>query len=105
VTEKIQRANLNGTEVEDLVVGLDNPTSIALDPLEGKMYWTDSEAFGQINRIERADLNGLNQEVVVSGIGFPWGIAVLVPEPTTAALAFSATLCLAYRRRRFLRSE
>ena len=72
-TGKIQRANLDGTGVEDLVVGLGSPTTIGLD--QGKMYWTDSNQGGQLNRIERANYDGSDREVIVSG-GFPWGIAV-----------------------------
>ena len=41
-TDKIQRANLDGSGVEDLVTsGLDWPVGIALDLAGGKMYWTD----------------------------------------------------------------
>jgi len=36
----VQRANLDGTNLESLVVGLPGPTSgIALDPAAGQMYW------------------------------------------------------------------
>ena len=38
---KIQRANLDGTRVEDLVTGLSDTSGIALDVVGGKMYWTD----------------------------------------------------------------
>ena len=56
-TEKIQRANLDGSQVEDLVVaGLDAPISIALDVAAGKMYWTDD------NKIQRANLDGSQVE-------------------------------------------
>ena len=78
----IQRANLDGSNVEDVVVGLDNPTNLDLDLNAGKIYWTDSGAFGKINRIERANLaDGSGREVVVSGVGFPWGIAVVPVQP------------------------
>ena len=40
-TDKIQRANLDGTGVEDLVTGLSSPVGIALDLPGGKMYWVD----------------------------------------------------------------
>lgn len=39
--QKIQRSNLNGSGIEDLVSGSDYPYGIALDIAEGKMYWTD----------------------------------------------------------------
>ena len=41
-TDKIQRANLDGSNIEDLVTqGLSGPAGIALDVEGGKMYWTD----------------------------------------------------------------
>ena len=43
-TDKIQRANPDGSGVEDLVsgAGLDGPDGLALDMAGGKMYWTDA---------------------------------------------------------------
>ncbi len=40
--DKIQRADLDGANVEDLVTGLTDPFGIALDPAAGKIYWTVS---------------------------------------------------------------
>ena len=52
---KIQRANLDGTGVEDLVAsGLVTPQGLALDVPGGKMYWVDSGA----GFIQRANLSG-----------------------------------------------
>ena len=42
-TDKIQRANLDGSNVEDLVTtGLDQSRGFALDLINSKMYWTDA---------------------------------------------------------------
>ncbi len=73
-TDKIQRANLDGSGVEDLVSGggLDGPDGLALDMAGGKMYWTDAGA----NKIQRADLNGGNVEDLVTGLGIPYGLAL-----------------------------
>jgi len=62
-TGKIQRANLDGSGVEDLVAGGTGiPWGIALDLHSGKMYWTDVE-----NReIHRANLDGSNIEDIVT---------------------------------------
>ena len=73
-TDKIQRANLDGSNVEDLVTtGLGNPDGIALDLSDGKMYWTDWEA----NKIQRANLNGSNiEDLVTEGLSDPNVIAL-----------------------------
>ena len=62
--DKIQRANLDGSNVQDLVTtGLWGPRGIALDIAGGKMYWTD------FNKIQRANLDGSNvEDLVTSGL-------------------------------------
>lgn len=71
-TEKIQRADLDGQNIEDLVTGLSLPQGIALDPANSKMYWA---AF--FPKIQRADLDGSNvEELVTTGAVFPRGIAL-----------------------------
>ena len=58
-TDKIRRANLDGSNVEDLITtGLGHPEDIALDMSGGKMYWTDSGT----DKIQRANLDGSNVE-------------------------------------------
>lgn len=52
--------------------GLEDPSSIALDLIHGKMYWTD----GGTGKIQRGDLDGSNVEDVVVGVDRPWGIAL-----------------------------
>ena len=60
----IQRANLDGSNIQDLVTGLDNSHGIALDVDEGKMYWTD---WG--DKIQWANLDGSNVQDLVTAIG------------------------------------
>jgi len=56
---KIQRSNLDGTDVEDLVdLGYSGPKDIVLDVANGKMYWT--EYFSE--RIRRANMDGTGVE-------------------------------------------
>ena len=73
-TDKIQRSNLDGSGVEDLVAGagLDGPDGLALDMAGGKMYWVDAGT----NKIQRADLSGANVEDLVTGLGIPYGLAL-----------------------------
>lgn len=52
----IRRSNLNGTGVERLVFGGNNPYGIAV--LRGKMYWTDG------GNVQRANLDGTGVENV-----------------------------------------
>jgi DNA-binding beta-propeller fold protein YncE len=71
---RIQRADLDGSNIEDLVsTGLTGPSGIALDVAGGKMYWTDAKAA----KIQRADLDGSNIQDLVTGVlSSPAGIAL-----------------------------
>ena len=69
---KIQRSNLDGSNVEDLVTELPCPVGIALDFSSRKIYWTDWEA----GKIQRANFNGSNLETLVIGLLRPPGITV-----------------------------
>ena len=70
---RIQRANLDGSNVEDLVTsGIGEPQGIAVDAVGGKMYWADA----QNGRIQRASLDGSHVETLVSGLLLPAGVAL-----------------------------
>ncbi|MCH8146849.1 MAG: hypothetical protein IH987_02510 [Planctomycetes bacterium] len=74
---QVQRANLDGTSVEDIFLGepTDNfgPVGIALDLVGGKVYWTD-----RISRsIRRSNLDGSSlEDVVTTGIVEPTQLAL-----------------------------
>ena len=69
---KIQRANLDGTNIVNLITtGITRPNDIGLDLAGGKMYWTDLRS-----KIQRANLNGTNIEDILTGLGAPDGIAL-----------------------------
>ncbi len=71
----IQRANLDGSNVEDLVaIGSDyrGVKGIALDVAGGKMYWANWHD----GKIQRANLDGSNVEDLVTGLRTPNGIAL-----------------------------
>ncbi len=61
-TGKIQRANLDGSGVQDLVSGLDFPGDLVLDLNGGKMYWHEGVD------IRRANLDGSGIQDLVSGV-------------------------------------
>ena len=73
-TQKIQRANLDGSNVEDLVTrGLEHPDGIALDVVSGKMYWMDWDT----DKIQRANLDGSNvEDLITRGLDGPADIAL-----------------------------
>ena len=77
----IQRANLDGSEMEDLTVEqrmiLDfkqwiSPLSMELDIDAGKMYWTD----GKRGKIGRANLDGSEIEYIMTDMRTPYGLAL-----------------------------
>jgi Low-density lipoprotein receptor repeat class B len=79
--DKIQRVNLDGTGMEDLVTsGLIAPRGIALDVAGGKMYWMDAGS----SKIQRATLDGTSVEDLITtyssgpmgGGGKRYGIAL-----------------------------
>ena len=72
-TNKIRRANLDGSQVEDVLARLPDPSGIALDVAAGKIYWTDRKT----DRIQRANLDGSQvEDVVTSGLEGPTGTAL-----------------------------
>ncbi|KAA3597655.1 MAG: T9SS C-terminal target domain-containing protein [Calditrichaeota bacterium] len=73
-SNKIQRADLDGSNVEDLVTtGLASPRGLSLDVDNGKMYWTDVG----FQKIKRANLDGSTvEELITSGLSAPIGIEV-----------------------------
>ena len=80
--QKIQRtiAADDAQVVDDLTTSeqrLKMPGSIALDPLAGKMYWTDDGTEGEPDgAIRRANLDGSGVENLFSGLADPVGIAL-----------------------------
>ena len=57
--DRIQRANLDGTEIQDIVIsGLAWPHGLAVDPVNKKLYWTHRRH----GNITRANLDGTGIE-------------------------------------------
>ncbi len=58
---KIQRADPDGGNLEDVLTGLDAPTGLAIDTANGKIYWANGHS-----EIRRANLDGAGAETVVT---------------------------------------
>jgi sugar lactone lactonase YvrE len=71
---KIQRVNLEGTGLHDLVTtGLRFPRGIAVDDRGGKIYWLDAGTL----KVHRANLDGSEvEDLVTKGLPAPGGITV-----------------------------
>ena len=61
IAGKIQRSNLDGSGVEDLITDVLGPRAIALDVAGGTMYWIEFSAW----TIHRSNLDGSADEVLV----------------------------------------
>ena len=68
----IYRADLDSSNVEALLTGLEAPIDLALDVAGGQIYWTSPEE----GIIYRADLDGSNVEILVTGLEEPRGLAL-----------------------------
>lgn len=72
--DRIQRANVDGSNVEDLIASeVASPRAIALDVAAGKMYWADAGT----RKLQRAGLDGANvEDLLTHGLVTPSGIAL-----------------------------
>jgi len=60
----IQQANLNGSNIQNLVTGLDLPEHITVDVVREKLYWTETQGY-----IRQANLDGSNIQTVATNLG------------------------------------
>lgn len=72
--QRVQRANLNGSRVEDV---LDLPSGpgpwiLEISTEQGKLYFTDRTA----DAVRRSNLDGSSIETLVTGLSDPWGLAL-----------------------------
>ncbi len=71
-SDKIHRARMDGSRVEDLVTsGLSQPEGLTLDLQGRKMYWADALT----RKIQRANLDGSGVEDIVTGLRRPYSVA------------------------------
>ena len=78
-SRQINRANLDGGDLQTIVVEQDNVgRAFAIDPAGGKMYWAASESGGTNapRNVRRANLDGSTIEDIVEELDNPQGMAV-----------------------------
>jgi len=63
LTDKIQRANLDGSGIED-ILSINDPAVLQLDVDGGRMYWVSTYPAEGLYRVHRAGLNGSNLETI-----------------------------------------
>ena len=66
---------LVGTKVESLLPSVQDATSLAVDMVDEKLYWTEKTS-NRTGRIRRANLNGRNVELVKNLTSLPLDIAL-----------------------------
>ena len=78
---KIGGSDLDGSNLRTLATLRSAPANIAVDPVDNKLYWTDSSG-----NIRRANLNGKSIKKIVSGLVSPLiGFALGSSNATAAA--------------------
>ena len=65
-------ASLDGSDIHDVVTGLEWPSGIALDVDGGKVYWIEREP----GKIKRANLDGTDIEELYTGLSYPYRLAL-----------------------------
>ena len=69
---RIQRSNLNGKQIRNLIQDLESPDRITVNAGDGKLYWTENNG-----QIQRANLNGKSIQNIASGLETISGLAIV----------------------------
>lgn len=85
--DKIRRANLDGTNVEDVITDLVSPYDIALDLRNRKMYWVTRK----YENIYRANLDGTDIESILNRDALLKDKEKRVPSPCSLAIDTQAS--------------
>jgi hypothetical protein len=86
--QSIRYSTMDGSNVQTLISsGIDDIVDLEFDPKNGALFWSDQD----LDKIERV-ISG-QREIILSGVAAQ-GFDLVVPEPSTIALAFFCTLSL-----------
>ncbi len=79
IAGKVQRANLDGSGVEDLALGLEVPTGLAVDKALGKVYWMhySNGSDTRMGKIQRSNLDGSDAEDFITNLKIPTSLTFL----------------------------
>ncbi|PTL75569.1 Ig-like domain-containing protein [Vitiosangium sp. GDMCC 1.1324] len=83
----IVRADSDGANPVDIVPNGGNPSGLAVDSTNRKLYWSDFNG----SRVMRAELDGSNPTQVVGGIDSPSAIAFDVPSGKVYVITYNNT--------------
>jgi DNA-binding beta-propeller fold protein YncE len=94
-SQTIFRMNVDGSEVQPIVAGVGTVDSIAIDPTNGYLYWTqlggdDSPSFGE-RAIRRSSLDGTNVTTIV-GSAFSGSFSALAIDLVRQRLYWTDSL-------------
>lgn len=78
----IMRANLDGTDAEEIISGLANPQRLALDLPRRQLYWNEwLSSDGSEGTLLRADLDSLKTHVVIPAPSFSFTSFIGISSP------------------------
>ena len=83
---KFFRADLDGSNVEPAVIAGGAHVGLAIDTVEGKIYWTSQSDCVPCGSIARADLDGSNREFLIFDLIDPEEIEI---DPAAGKLYFA----------------
>ena len=74
VSARIRRADLDGSNQENLFTGLSTPLGVSLDLVNGKVYWVSDG----LSRIRRGNLDGsgMIEDIITTGLSSPYDVAI-----------------------------
>jgi hypothetical protein len=99
----VRRANFDGSNVETIITGSSQSkyTDIEIDPISRQLLFIDDrKGINDRSYVLQSNMDGTDTQTIADVFGHMVGIAVSVPEPSTACLACSALAAVGVLRSR-----